>query len=175
MKDRCDRDKARSMEAVFVKHGYDGYMPIAAWESGARADWMKKLASESRGSGWGLRALAWAARAKEAKRDPGKANVSPTAAPPPPTPAMTKREGGVKEMAAPAAVPDPATVTGAAAPLTLEATPAPLTGSGSAAPEVHVALDGKASMDDGGDSNEQVQEAAWQHVEAGRPVLEVAI
>lgn len=42
--------------------GYDGYMPIDAWQAGARVDFLKKLNSEVRSSVVGQRLLGWASR-----------------------------------------------------------------------------------------------------------------
>ena len=75
--DRCDRDKARSLEAIFVKHGYDGYMPVDAWDAGARADFLKKLKSEARGSAVGTSLLRWAAKARD-KEVKGAPTPTPT-------------------------------------------------------------------------------------------------
>ena len=59
--------------------GYDGYMPIDAWQAGARADFLKKLNSEVRGSVVGQRLLGWASRRRAGAAE-SKATAAPVAA-----------------------------------------------------------------------------------------------
>ena len=59
--------------------GYDGYMPIDAWQAGARADFLKKLNSEVRSSVVGQRLLGWASRRRAGAAE-GKASAAPVAA-----------------------------------------------------------------------------------------------
>jgi len=48
--DHCCREKVRSMEAIFLKYGYDGYMRKHDWEL-VRNEFQKKLDNETK-SGW---------------------------------------------------------------------------------------------------------------------------
>jgi len=59
-----------------VLAGYDGYMPIDAWQAGARVDFLKKLNSEVRSSVVGQRLLGWASRRRTGVAE-GKASSSP--------------------------------------------------------------------------------------------------
>ena len=54
-------------------------MPIDAWQAGARADFLKKLNSEVRGSVVGQRLLGWASRRRAGAAE-GKATAAPVAA-----------------------------------------------------------------------------------------------
>ena len=45
---QCRRDRARSVEKLFLREGYDGYMRMDAWRDGVRSDFERFLAAEVR-------------------------------------------------------------------------------------------------------------------------------
>ena len=44
---RCERERARSVEALFLRAGYDGYMRMDAWGVSMRHDLEHLLAAEA--------------------------------------------------------------------------------------------------------------------------------